>query len=290
MLREVYADLLFLINFSMDFLSLYLCARFMHKPMRPLCMCCSAVIGGIYSVISIFIPWNNISFLIFDVLICFLMCTIVFYSKSSSLKQLVNSILMFIFISAILGGIMTALFNQLNRINFPLKKGGDNISSWLFLLLAAISGLTAFRGGRIFQKATTRKMVNADITFDGASISLCGITDTGNILHDPTSGKPVIITDIISTLPLLPDIIKESILSGNIDLISNIPPQYMRKIRIIPCNSISGSKIIIGIVPDKIILHTEKQKKDVSAIFAPVNIPGGFPKGCNAIIPGELNN
>ena len=132
-------------------------------------------------------------------------------------------------------------------------------------------------------------MVNADITFDGNSITLCGITDTGNILHDPASGKPVIITDIISTLPILPDIIKESILSGNIDLISNIPPKYMRKIRIIPCNSISGSKLIIGIVPDRIIIHNENTKNDVSAIFAPVNIPGGFPKGCNAIIPGELN-
>ena len=30
---EVYADLLFLVNFSMDFLGFYLCARLLHRPL-----------------------------------------------------------------------------------------------------------------------------------------------------------------------------------------------------------------------------------------------------------------
>ena len=183
---------------------------------------------------------------------------------------------------------MTALFNQLNRIDIPLKNGGDNISSWLFLVLAAISGITALKGGNVFKKRSTQKMVDIEITLRGNSITLCGITDTGNLLHDPASGKPVVITDIKDTLPILPDIIKESVLSGNIELISELPSQYMNKIRIIPCSSISGEKLILGIVPDKIIIHNEKGENNVSALFAPINITS-LPKGCNAIIPGELN-
>ena len=31
--NEVYADLLFLVNFSMDFLCFYLCARLLHRPL-----------------------------------------------------------------------------------------------------------------------------------------------------------------------------------------------------------------------------------------------------------------
>jgi len=255
MQREVYADLLFLINFSMDFLSLYLCARFLHRQIKPIPMCFSAIIGGLYSVCSIFLPFEKIFLLILDMLICSLMCTIVFYSKKINIKRVMTSTAIFVLISAVLGGVMTALFNQLNRFNLPLKNGGDNISAWLFLFLAAISAITTFNGGSFFKKTSTRKMIDADITLNGNSITLCGITDTGNILRDPASGKPVIITDIKATLPILPDIIKESVLSGSIELISETPPQYAGRIRIIPCSSISGNKLILGIVPDKIVIH-----------------------------------
>lgn len=288
MQREVYADLLFLINFSMDFLSLYLSTRFLHRQVKPVPMCLAAIIGGLYSVCSIFLSLKKILLLSLDILICLLMCTIVFYSKETKIKKLLSATAFFVLISSILGGIMTVLFNQLNRFNLPLKNGGDNISVWLFLLLAAISAITTFNGGNFFKKASTQKIVNAEITLNGNSITLSGITDTGNILHDPASGKPVIITDINATLTILPDIIIESILSGNIELISDIPKQYVNKIRIIPCSSISGNKLILGIVPDKVVIHNKNGANDVSALFAPLNIPS-LPKNCEAIIPGELN-
>jgi len=288
MQREVYADLLFLINFSMDFLTLYLSARLLHRRMRPIHMCCSSVIGGIYSVISLFLPFGTVGFFISDILICIFMCFIVFHSKKSTVSRLLSAVAVFVLISAVIGGIMTALFNQLNRLDLPLQNGGDNISAWLFLLLATISAITAFKGGDYFCKTSSQKMVDADITLNGKSITVCGITDSGNILHDPVSGKPVIITDVRAAATILPDTIKESIISGNIDLISNVPPQYINKIRIIPCSSISGNRLIIGIVPDSIVIHNEYGSNDVAALFAPVNIPS-LPKGCNAIIPGELN-
>ena len=288
MQHEVYADLLFLINFSMDFLTLYLSVRLLHRKMRPLHMCCASIVGGIYSVISLFLPFKTLISIMLDMLICLFMCFMVFYSKKSTLKQLLNSAVTFILISTIIGGIMTVLFNLLNLLDIPLQNGGDNISSWLFLILAIISGIAALKSGSFFCKSQLQKTINADITLNGKSITLCGFSDSGNILHDPVSGKPVIIADIQAVFPILPDIIKKSVISGNIDIISHIPQQYINKIRIIPCCSISGNKLIIGIVPDSIVIHNKYGSNNVSALFAPVNIPS-LPKGYNAIIPGELN-
>ena len=70
MREEVYADLLFLINFSMDFLCLYFTARFLRRRMRLALITSAAIIGGIYSVASLFLPFAKLEILLCDVAVC----------------------------------------------------------------------------------------------------------------------------------------------------------------------------------------------------------------------------
>lgn len=283
--QEVYADLLFLINFSMDFLCLYLTARFLRLRIRPLLITLAAVLGGIYSVVSLFLPSPPLIAGLCDIAVCVLLCALTFPGKG---MQFVKRIFVYLLVSMALGGIMTALFNLLNRLDLPLQSGGDSISSWLFLLLAIISGGAALGSGKILRRMSARKMMSVKIVFDGRSVTLNGITDTGNVLRDPSSGKPVIITDIASTLPILPDAVREAVISGKLERLPSLPPRYAKCIRLIPSVSVSGSRLMIGITPDKIILTGEQGESDVSAIFAPLKITS-LPEGCSAIIPGELN-
>ncbi len=288
MRQEVYADLLFLINFSMDFLCLYLTARFLRRRIYPALITIAAVVGGVYSVVSLFLPFGKLSTLIADAAVCALLTAITFRRRGRTSRAFLKETAVYLLVSTAVGGIMTALFNLLNRFDLPLQSGGDSISSWLFLLLALVSGVAAIKSGNILKRMASRRLLSVRIVFDKKSVTLTGMTDTGNILRDPASGKPVIITDIKATLPILPEEVSRAVLMGSVDPITEIPAKYSTRIKIIPSVSVSGSKLLLGIVPDRIILSGEHGDIDVAALFAPLSVPK-MPEGCGAIIPGELN-
>ena len=114
------------------------------------------------------------------------------------------------------------------------------------------------------------------------------MTDTGNLLKDPISGKSVIVTDIKFTSPILPDSIRQAILYDKIEYLDSLPLTYSGKIRLIPSKSISGDRLLIGLIPDKIIVHSSSGDFETPAIFAPAKIHD-LPDGYTAIIPGNLN-
>ena len=287
MQSEVYADLLFMINFSMDFLCLFITSRILRCRLKITQALAAAVIGGVYSIAALFIPFGKPTILLTDVLVCMIMCAMCFVSRGTVFKQYIQSIFVYLACATALGGIMTALFNTMNRLNIPTNTGGDNISSWLFLLLAVISGFSALKSTAFLKKKSDQKTSKAEIIFENKSIVFKGLADTGNIVKDPTSGKSVIITDMTATLPLLPEPLRQAINTGNTTNLCSLPPKYSKRIRLIPSQTISGSHLLIGIIPDQILLHTNTGVSDVSAIFAPTPL-SDLPLNCNAIIPGDL--
>ena len=143
MVTDVYADLLFLINFSMDYLCLYICARVLHRKMSLVKMIIAASIGGIYSVISLLLGLGGILSLTVDVAVCVAMCAIVFAEKTQRVSSTLLCSFLFVGISMMTGGAMTAIFNLLNRLELPIDSvGEDGISPYLFAILAIISGLS----------------------------------------------------------------------------------------------------------------------------------------------------
>lgn len=287
MQTEVWGDLLFLINFSMDFLCLYLAARLLHRRLRPLPSLGAATLGGIYSVAALFIEADRPISLLLDAAVCALMCAIAFARRGRGWRQLMPEIGTYLAVSVALGGMMTVLFELLNRFKLPRGSGGDNISAWLFLLLAVISGLAAWRGTGFLRGLRSRSFAEVEISFCGCSLTLHGVTDSGNLLHDPISGRAVIITDTHATLPLLPPGVREAVLSGRLERLEEVAPSCAGRLRLIPGATVAGSRLLVALVPDKMVLHTGHGEVEVTAIFAPAELPR-LPDGCRAIIPGEL--
>lgn len=287
--QEVYADLLFLINFSMDFLCLFLTSQILHRRLYPLWAMSASAVGGIYSIISLFINIHPLFQLSTDLLVCIIICIIGFFATPRpSIKQYLCVCGVYIICASALGGFMTAAFNLLNKLKLPINSGGDNISSWLFLLLAIISGITAMKGTKFLRRMTACKITEIEILFCGQRLKLRGIVDTGNMLRDPLGGKAVIVTDIDATLPILPDSIRQAILSDKIEYLNNLSSMYSGRIRLIPSQSVTGERLLIGLIPDKIIISNNRGCTDVAAIFAPAKL-NALPDNCTAIVPGELN-
>ena len=86
MTTEVYADLLFLINFSMDYLCLYICAHVLHRKIALLKMLIASSLGGIYSIVSLFYNTNTLVSIIIDLCVCLIMCSVAFARKEHTLS------------------------------------------------------------------------------------------------------------------------------------------------------------------------------------------------------------
>ena len=73
---DVYADLLFLVNFSMDFLCLYLSVKLLHLPRARWRMLLAAALGGVYSVVALLLSVGSWLALALDLGVCFGMCAL----------------------------------------------------------------------------------------------------------------------------------------------------------------------------------------------------------------------
>ena len=282
----VYVDILFLINFSMDYLCLYITAKILRRALSAKRMILASLLGAVYSVISVFLlvaPWLA---LLIDILVCIGMCAIAFHAKKQIRKTLLSSLLYFL-VSMTVGGVMTALFNLLNRLELPFDiADSDGLSVWGFALLAILAGIFAMFGGNFIFKKKEINSCQLKIAFDGKEKEFNGMSDSGNLIRDPISGRPVIIID----RNLADGFVDTKILDNFVDGISNKNKAYSG-MRIAPINTVSGKSVIVLLRADKITLTYSKGSKQESinpdAMFALGDI-GKSAEGYDAIIPYSL--
>ncbi len=284
--QDVYVDLLFLINFSMDYLCLYICTKILHRKIKTLKIIIAAVLGGIYSSIAIFLPLNNLISLIADIAVCFAMCAICFCEKKRPLYSIIPCAFLYVGISMMTGGCMTAIFNVLNRFPLPADTiESDNISAYVFAAVAAVAGIISLRHSSFLSRRSTVSECKIEIFMDEKSITLFAIADSGNLVKDPISGKNVILVDKnhLSDIVDIPSI--EQFSNGKIS------QRSPKGIRLIPINTAAGKSVLAAFPPDKITLFYDKNGKakqtQVDSLIAPSEI-GKSAEGYGAVVPLEI--
>jgi len=284
--RTVYVDLYFMINFSMDFLCLYLTSRFLSHRMALWRGLISAALGGIYANVALFLNVDRGVMLGIDILICVIICGIAFFSLSEW-RRMPIYILVYTAISMVLGGFMTALFNLLNRTGIfeaIRDSDGDGISVWLFALLAAISAAITFFGGDLFKSRMSRHEIELEITHEGKSKRIRGMGDSGNLLRDPISGRPCIVVDGEELRGVLPTELIELSKKGKISGLDGLDRGFGRRIVMIPAETVSGGGMLIGFRADSIAIYIKGKRKEVDAVIALSNIKK-TAEGNGALVP-----
>ena len=286
--QTVYVDLFFLINFSMDFLCFFLTSRLLSRPMSLARGIFGAAIGGLYSDIALFLNVGRIWSLILDFVACGVMCAVVFGERKKA-RSLPLYILVFTAISMTLGGIMTALFNLFNRMPFfdgVTQVESDGISVWVFALLAAISGVITLMGGSFFRRRTAQTRATVELRYEGKSVCLRAMADSGNLLRDPLSGKPCVIADIGAVSALLPQDIINAAREGS-GRLEKIDAKNAKNIRLIPTDTVSGKGMLIGVRVERITVDVGGRSHGVDAIIALAKLDGGAD-GNEALLPSGL--
>lgn len=289
--QTVYIDVFFLINFSMDFLGLFLAARLLSRRESLLRLLLAALLGGVYACVALIAPIDGalsaFSFII-DAIACLVMAFVAVFHRRS-LRGVISFALVFGAISILLGGAMTALFYAFNRLGLDKAFGGgessgDGISVWLFAIFAAISGFIALIGGRFFKKKASRQRGHVEIVYRKRAVRLDCICDSGNLLREPISRLPCILVDAEAVKNLFSREVYDCIRNDNLAELSS--PEASR-IRMIPACDASGEIMLVGIRPDNIRLDMGKGEALVDAYIA-LSREKISAEGAKALVPSEL--
>ena len=177
-------------------------------------------------------------------------------------------------VSAILGGIMSAMYSLLNRSGLSSLEGesGDDISIWLFALLAAAGGAAAFAGGRRAKRIAVSKQSDVEIAFGGKSVILRAMTDTGNMLTDPLCGRAVAICELDAVAPIFPSELVDFWRRGDVSFASRLSSENSARLRFIPAKGALASKssLLCAILPESIKVSVSDGKRDADLLIAPV--------------------
>lgn len=195
MQQVIYADVLFAIDLSMDFLALYVTAYLLKFKFKRLRLALAAVVGALYSVVSVAVRHDDI---VVALAVAAIMC-LTAYGKCS-LKQFFCRIVSFFAVNMLLGGGMTAVFNLFSRIGGVQKvviygkvhEINAQMPFAVYLVgFTVIAALTALFG-RIFNRKGVARHRVLTVLYRGKKSVLDVIEDSGNMLCEPISGDPVI--------------------------------------------------------------------------------------------------
>lgn len=287
--RTVYIDLLFLINFSMDFLCFYISSKIISARFSALRAVAASVVGGAYSGAALFISAGPVLSVAIDVLVCFFMCLIVFGGKRVGV---IFSTLVYFSVSMALGGFMTALFNLLNRMGFSSLAGenaeGDGISVWLFALLAVVSGVFTLIGGRFFRRRSSQKSVTVLIRCGRKEKRLSAMVDSGNFLREPISGRACIAVEAQSLCGLVPDEVLAAAREERAFSSELVSDTFAKRLRVVPAHTAAGERLLIGVRADSVRIDAGKGAYESDAYIVLSRLDA--PLGAEALVPSELLN
>ena len=284
MVQEVYVDLFFLINFSMDFLCFFLTSRLLGDKLGVGRTIFACVLGGLYADLSLFLPLGGIFALALDVLVCALMCLIVYGGR----QRYLTCFFAYVAVSMVLGGFMTALFSLLNRV-YPADADvdGDGISAWLLLVLAVVSAVISLLGGRAFRRRTAKRYERIRIRIGDKECRLSAFCDSGNLLRDPVGGKPCVLVCAGSLETVLTDQITSAVRNRDVSVLASVSPLLAGRVRLIPAKTATGEGMLVALRVDSVAIEHGKSAREIDALVALCDTEG-FGEGCDALLPSEI--
>ncbi|MBO4217143.1 MAG: sigma-E processing peptidase SpoIIGA [Clostridia bacterium] len=192
----VYADVLALINFSMDFVALRITSSVVKLRPRLWRSVSGAAAGAFYSLAALLLGIGGVWQIPADVAAALLICLIVYGAKDA--VRFFTASATFFAVGFIMGGVMTALYSKMGGYAAYLSAGGSAalaegaIDGKTFVLLCVLSSAVAAAVGRAITLVKRKKGCTFDLECCGRFARAFCVCDSGNLVTEPISGLPVI--------------------------------------------------------------------------------------------------
>ncbi len=168
----MYIDLVMILNFMVDFLLLVSTNHLCGYPNNWGRVAVGAGVGGIYGGMCLLPAFRFMGSILWRLVILFLIVWLSFgFSITAARKGIV-----FVLLSMALGGAALGL------------GGGGILALLAAALMIIVLCLIGFRGS-----ALNRRYLQVELQYNGRNFRLIALQDTGNMLRDPLTGKPVLV-------------------------------------------------------------------------------------------------
>lgn len=268
----LYADVLFAINFSMDFISLWAAALLGCRPRRALRMSAAAAFGGVYGVMSIVFGVHGPLEYILAAGASMFMCLLSF-GRCGGLRGVLKQSALVWGCGALLGGLMTAIlsFGRGGTVYAGAARG----SIWVGA--AAAAAVAVYITVRLITAKKGAGPLSLCIEYAGNRVRLHALCDSGNLLRDPISGDPVILLSAAVGKKLVGRETAGALLSCDGEKLSKAGIRF----RIIPIKSSTGGSFCGAFRPDRVTVGSGRQAQGVQCLVALLDCTevyfGGFP-------------
>ena len=273
---EIYADVVFIINWIMNLLIFRITAMIVKQRPKLWRFISGAGASALLFCLLIFLPAISAYYNIFSALIVLLVGILITFGFLE-LREL-GKIVVFAHISAFaIGGIGSALFFSTNMGNIIGNVVGFGINYFSFRVLIAAACLSYIIIKLILitlNKMTIKKQAiyNIKIINGEHSAELSALVDTGNNLIDPVSKSPVIIAEFMHIYEFLPEKMRQLYADKQEDdlgrIIAAVSGEEIEKsIRMIPFKSLGTENgMLIGFKPDSVLITKESEVVTLSDV------------------------
>lgn len=271
----------------MDYLALFITAKIMHLKPKSKKLTLSAVIGALYSLFIIAFNIGSPLNVLLSIIVSTLL-TKISYGKQKPLCFIKNTLVFYI-VNFALGGGITAICNLLNiwqnnrgvMINGTYDTLYGDLPFGLLAIVASFCGVLSLVSGKIIKSNTSKKECELEISINNRKITIPALRDSGNLLKEPISGKPVIIVGFESIRSILPMDVFDLFKNKNLNI--SDPALQKARIRFIPTSTVGGQGLLYAFCPEK----TSVDKKEIDAYIA-IDTQNGEYGGYTAIVPDIL--
>lgn len=261
-MKIVYLDELFLLNLVIDYFLLLATARICALPFRRGRFALAAVLGGLWCCLALLPAMGFLRAPLLDPVLSMLMVLIAFGAE----KRLWRCFFAFLGVSALFGGAVyaAALYRGVASRG-PLFRLDMRVLVLSFALCWALVRLVFRRSA----KNAERVLHDVILTRNGARVALRALADTGNDLHDPLSGRAVLVAEAAALAPLFPGGEAAWLTASPVDAMVHIPGM-----RLIPWADIGGeNRLLLAFRPDRTEVDGTR-RDDLLAAVAPAALGG----------------
>ena len=245
----VYADVLFVTNFVINYILLYITSLLSGGKHSVFRLSLAASTGAVYAV-CMFMPMFSTAFSLAGKLILSLViCALAF--GCIPIKKYIKRLGFFSAVSLLCGGIVTAIVSPGGGSALSANNGiiYFNTDIYTIIIASVITYWVIRLTYGVYRRYATRNLYRMTVCKNGRAVALNVLIDTGNMLWDPMSGGSVIVVEKDAVKALIPETKPE-------DDIFDIA-HHISDVRLIPYKTIdTDNGLLVGFKPDKIYCST----------------------------------
>ena len=278
-MRTLYIDVYFMINFTVDAISLYFAAIFAQIPTTVRRITLASVLGAVAACVIVLVSeilWLRLALTVLSLI------GMGMVGASVSGARRLRYIALFIVFEALVGGIVTFAWDLLDRYAYEILESSSGGPVNRRLLLFSVIVLLSFGVFKMlvsfFSKTRCEGSVLLEICFLGQTVRTEAFVDSGNLAIDPMDMRPV----MLLKRRLAEEFLPQGVLHlSDPDLLDR---DIRRRIRLIPVSRGGVTHVLVGVRADKVSVISDEGEQEVSVTLAIDREEGSFG-GFDALMP-----